>query len=106
MFTNGVFGTPTVWMSTTNGISSSDTFIFTAGTHAHMNWAFTSSGIYELDMRASAFINDELGGLVPVTSDLVTYRFGVEVAPEPASMLALASGLVGFIGVGLKRRRK
>ncbi len=50
---NGAFGTPTVRMSTADGISSSDRILLSAGGHAHYNLGFTAPGLYEVTFTAS-----------------------------------------------------
>ncbi len=86
----------TVWMATSNGVDASDKFIFPSGSHVHQNWAFTQSGVYQLGVKASAFLpNGDL-----LSSEVATYT--VNVVPEPASMVALGLGAVALI----RRRRK
>lgn len=86
----------TVWMATSNGVDSSDKFIFPSGGHVHQNWAFTQSGVYQLGIKASAVLAN--GNVIE--SDVETYT--VNVVPEPASMVALGLGAVALI----RRRRK
>lgn len=77
MYQTGSFGTPTVWMSTAQGgITTSDATFLPAGGHAHYNWAFSQPGIYEVDVRASAFLGANQTN--PVSSAVTTYFFGVE----------------------------
>ncbi len=46
LFTVNSGGSPTVMMSTHDGIDSADTTTFTPGGHLHANWAFTQPGRY------------------------------------------------------------
>uniref|UniRef100_UPI0014221EE2 choice-of-anchor M domain-containing protein n=1 Tax=Thalassoroseus pseudoceratinae TaxID=2713176 RepID=UPI0014221EE2 len=48
---------PTVWIATSDGVSDEDTFYLQAGSHDHLNWAFTQPGIYEIDVFASGFLD-------------------------------------------------
>jgi hypothetical protein len=50
-----------------------------------------------MDVRAMAYKDGQL-----LTSDVVTFNFGVEAVPEPATLSALAVGL----GALLRRRGK
>lgn len=86
----------TVWMATADGVDASDKFIFPSGGHVHQNWAFTASGVYQLGVKASAYLADGTF----VESHTETYT--VNVVPEPASMVALGLGAVALI----RRRRK
>ncbi len=77
MYQTGALGAPTVWMSTfQGGITSSDAIFVQAGGHIHYNWAFTAPGIYEVDVRSSAFLGPNQ--TQPVASAVTTYYFGVE----------------------------
>lgn len=79
VFQTDAFGNPIVWMSTAdNGITDDDSLFISVGSHAHYNWTFTGVGLYEIDVEASAFLDDGLGGLTPTSSGVVTYYFGVE----------------------------
>lgn len=45
---------PVVFVSTTEGgITDDDVFYISAGSHTHLNWGFTKSGLYEIDFRIS-----------------------------------------------------
>ncbi|MCW5938959.1 MAG: choice-of-anchor M domain-containing protein [Fimbriimonadaceae bacterium] len=97
VWTTGDLGDPTVWMATSDGILGDDKIFDLEGGHAHYNWAFTASGIYEMDVRAMAFKDGHL-----LTSDVVTFNFGVEAVPEPAVLVATGVAL----GALLRRRWK
>jgi hypothetical protein len=91
------FGAPTVRMASSDGITSADVLPVPVGGHAHYNFAFTGTGIWEVDLFAQGSIGGNL-----VTSDVQTYYFGVEAVPEPATMSVLA---VAGLAAMLKRRR-
>jgi hypothetical protein len=98
IYSTDSFGSPTVRMSTFDGISAADVLPVPVGGHAHYNYAFTGTGIWEVDLFAQGFINGQA-----VTSDVQTYYFGVEAVPEPATMTVLAAaGLAAF----LRKQRK
>lgn len=90
-------GGPVVWMATNDGIQDSDKFFTVDGSHQHLNFAFTATGVYELDFRASAIVNGQRS-----YSEVSTYKFGVEAVPEPATLVAVGTGLAAL----LRRRRK
>jgi surface-anchored protein len=75
LFTVDAFGSPVVWMASSDGISVGDSFWIQEGGHAHANWSFTATGIYEIDLKASAFLDD--GNLTPIESGAETFTFGV-----------------------------
>jgi surface-anchored protein len=77
VFTNNQ-GSLTVWMATEGGVSSSDAFFLTPGDHKHVQWAFTKAGSYTVQLKASAFLDDGMGGLTPTDSGTITFHFGVE----------------------------
>jgi surface-anchored protein len=97
VWTTDGLGDPTDWMATFDGVSARDKLFNLEGGHAHYNWGFTATGIYEMDVRAMAYKDGQL-----LTSDVVTFNFGVEAVPEPATLSALAVGL----GALLRRRGK
>ena len=85
MYQNDIAGPKVFWDSIdgandteglTHGNNVSDTFWIRTNTHAHMNWAFTHAGRYELDVRARAFVNSPTG-LVEVVSPTNTLFFDV-----------------------------
>lgn len=101
------FGNPTAFMSSADGISAADSLPVPIGSHAHYNYGFTQAGFYEVTLQATGTLTS--GGTI--TSDPTTYYFGVEttspsaVAPEPGTLALAATGLLGFTGMVVKRRR-
>jgi surface-anchored protein len=65
--------TPKLFMATSDGIDASDVYEVAAGSHAHMNFAFTKIGFYEVTFVASGIDAD--GNTTD--SGLVTYYFQV-----------------------------
>jgi surface-anchored protein len=75
MWQTDTFGAVTVWFATSDGIGTSDVFFSLPGSHVHYNFGFTMPGTYEVDLRASAYLqypND------PTFSAVTTYTFCVD----------------------------
>ena len=92
----GVFGSPTVFMNSGDGITAADSILLTAGGHRHVNWAFSTPGIYKVDFVAAGTLVD---GNVFTTSGPITYTFAVASVPEPGSASLLALGGFGLLFV-------
>jgi surface-anchored protein len=92
-------GSTTVWMASSDGISSSDATWLIEGGHSHFNWGFTRRGYYQIDFLYSGYLNN--GQMTYVESAPLTYHFGVEylpdAIPEPGSIALLAAGLLGLV---------
>ena len=88
---------PSALFSTTDGIGANDYIMTPVGGDNHFNWAFTQSGLYDLQIQASAYLADG----TQVFSDVTTYHFGVESVPEPASLTCL-----GILAATAARRAK
>ncbi len=86
------FGTPTVAMSSHDGISANDWVEVIAGSHAHLNWAFSAPGRYTVEFTASGTLSD--GGQF-IESPSTAYSF--EVIPEPSSIALLCLGALGVM---------
>lgn len=79
-------GVPNVWMDTADGIATDGTedgYFIGAGGHAHMNWGFTATGIYDLTFQGRTTLANNQQSV----SDLFTMRFGIGVVPEPSGFL-------------------
>ncbi len=101
LYTTDGFGTPTVQMNSSNGLSSVDSVILAAGGHEHYNWAFTAPGTYELRFTASGTLAP---GSVFTQSAEALYTF---VIPEPGAatgLLALAT--LGAAAWSRKKRKR
>lgn len=87
------FGTPTVSMASSDGITAGDSWSQAADDHTHHNWAFTEAGTYNLTFDVSG--THAVDG---AASGTATFTF---VVPEPSSagLLLLGSALL------LRRRR-
>ncbi len=84
-----------LWASS-NGITGADTFALAPGVHSHFNVAFSTPGLYEVEVTIS-------GTHVDDGFQTATHTFGFNVVPEPSTalMLALGAGLIA-----LRRRRR
>lgn len=99
LWNTGIFGAPSVFLDTADGIGADDVFNYALNTHAHYNWGFTQPGIYELTFKVVG--NNVTDGLKEATA---TYTFAVGAVPEPSSAaLILAGG--GLLLAGYRRRR-
>ena len=74
-FTADAFGSPVVWMASSDGITEGDSFWILEESRRHLNWAFTATGVHGIDLKVSAFLND--GAMTPVESGVETFTFGV-----------------------------
>lgn len=81
-FTTGVFGQPSVWLDTSDGLSG-DQLSLPLGSHTHMSWGFTMPGRYSLTLEAIRD-DDEV-----MSSATIDFAVGVDAGPE-----ALKSGHV------------
>lgn len=52
---SGNFNSPSIWASTSNG-QPVNSYIFAASGHNHVNWTFGATGIYRIEISASAFL--------------------------------------------------
>ena len=57
MYQTVIGNPPKVWMATSNGITSDDNFWLNPGQHIHLNTAFSKSGVYEVDVAISGFLD-------------------------------------------------
>ena len=68
------FGNPIVYFNTKDGISSNDVATVQSGGDAHLNWAFSQPGDYEVTLEVSGTL---LATNKTVSSGPVTYTFSV-----------------------------
>ncbi|QDS91740.1 Calx-beta domain protein [Roseimaritima multifibrata] len=80
---------PNAWIATSDGITDQDGVFIQAGSHNHLNWAFTKPGIYEVDVFASAFLDRNANGTFDegvdryTESGIVTYYFSIDPSEGP-----------------------
>jgi surface-anchored protein len=96
------FGTPHVRMNSAGGITPEDRVELLAGTHMHVNWAFTMPGDYQVSFQASGILADGLN--TPVQSELVAYNFSV--IPEPGTWALFLIGGALALGYGWRRKTR
>jgi len=97
LWQTGSGGAPTVWMATSDGITTQDAYFTTEGSHSHMNWGFTQLGIYRITFRASAFLAAN-SSLVESDAHAITFAIGT-LATWRASHFAGLDLLDANVGV-------
>lgn len=80
-------------------VNGNNSIVLAAGVHDHVNWAFTETGEWQIQLQASG-MHSGLG----VLTDIQTFHFSV--IPEPSSLTALAglSTLLWLVGRQQSRR--
>ncbi len=88
-----VLGTPAVFMADSDGIDVNDAVSLVLGVsdHQHFNLAFTAAGTYAITFEVSAVD----AATQERVSDEATFSF--HVVPEPATVVLLAWGVIGFV---------
>ncbi len=82
---------PTVWVASSNGLTSQDSLFVLAQSHVHFNWGFTARGIYGIDIVAWAYLGP--GKTNPTSSAMYTFYFGVEAGlPGDANLDSIVDG--------------
>lgn len=93
LYTEDDFGAPSLWFDS-GDLTNHGTYVMTVGQHAHVHWAFTEEGIYDLTLAVSGTkVPAEGGGAVsslPATLQL-------QVVPEPGVVSLLSVGLAGLL---------
>lgn len=103
VYETGMFGAPTVFMNSGDGINVGDSIALTAGGHRHVNWSFTAPGVYQIDFEGAGTLAD---GNVFTSSGNVTYTFEVAAVPEPGTASFLALGSLALIAVARRSKSK
>lgn len=79
-FTTGVFGQPSIWLDSSNGLDG-DQLALPAGSHTHMSWGFTAPGRYRLTIEAIP--DADMRGSSPAEA---TIEFAVGTDPGPNAL--------------------
>lgn len=66
IWSNQTGGATTVWIASADGITDQDSYFFSSG-HSHTNLGFSAPGVYQVDLRAKAFVRSG-GSHSPVES--------------------------------------
>jgi surface-anchored protein len=64
LYTLDAFGQPVVHINTADGYDESDIFVLQAGSHQHVNWAFSAPGTYRVGLRARGTLVEGGGEVV------------------------------------------
>ena len=86
VYETDAFNTPSVLFNSGDGITTADSKVFSAGTHTHVNWAFSLPGLYKVTFQVTAKIGTK------TKTGTATYRFQVQseadtLAPTVATLL-------------------
>ncbi len=92
LYQTDMFGSPTVFMNSRDGITAADSYTLGAGSHSHFNWAFSEMGTYTLSFEASGTL---VAGNQFTSSGPVDYTF--QVVPEPGSLVLFVLGGLGLL---------
>ena len=92
LYTVDLFGTPTAFMSTKDGISAADSVSQAAGKHEHYNWAFSKQGRYDLTLDVTG--THAVDGPQAATATF-SFNAGPLAHPVPESS-STASTRLGF----------
>ncbi|MEM6885814.1 MAG: choice-of-anchor M domain-containing protein [Verrucomicrobiota bacterium] len=68
-FQYDLFGSPIIWMASSDGIDSTDVFYLDENGHAHTNFGFSELGIYRVGLQASAILDSD-GSTVTASEQL------------------------------------
>ncbi|MEM6885337.1 MAG: TIGR03769 domain-containing protein, partial [Verrucomicrobiota bacterium] len=74
-FQYDLFGSPIIWMASSDGIDSTDVFYLDENGHAHTNFGFSELGIYRVGLQASAILDSD-GSTVTSNIEHVTFAVG------------------------------
>jgi hypothetical protein len=90
--------TPTVFMSTANGVGGEDFFDAPVGGHEHFNLTFSEQGLYNVGFTVTGIYNGV------TLSDTANFTF-IAGVPEPSSMVLLGCAGSGLFAGWVRRRR-
>lgn len=65
------------WIATYDGVDATDRFYLRENTHTHMNWGFSSLGVYRIAFRPSAIL-DSTGETVVGTPQYISFAVGTK----------------------------
>lgn len=99
----GMFGSPTLFMNSGDGITAADSIVLAAGGHRHVNWTFSTPGTYEVNFEAAGTLVD---GNVFTASGPITYTFSVAAVPEPSALSLLVLGGTGLLSFARRTKSR
>jgi len=101
------FGGAEFFMTTADGITSSDDFPALLGSHDHLNWGFTDPGLYEITIEGyGTHGTDGFKSDSALFSFLVGEFQPVSAVPEPTSLALFGIGSLCAVAIGRRHRTK
>ena len=91
---------PRVWFATADGITEADKLWILEGSHQHFTFAFTESGVYEVDVIVSGFVDANGNGVYDENIDAYTESgvktlvFGIDLPGGPTDYV-IPAGMEG-----------
>ncbi|WP_165984961.1 anchored repeat ABC transporter, substrate-binding protein [Streptomyces sp. YIM 98790] len=90
MYLTDTFGTPQVFVDSSDGFDGTDTTTLPPEAHTHLNWAFTEPGTYRLELTGQTEMLD--GRTEPIDGGTLTFTVGPSAAQGTEGRTVLDSG--------------
>jgi surface-anchored protein len=90
VFAVGGFGTPEKFLDSRDGITEADVLPLSAGSHSHLNWAFTEPGLYRIRLEGRA----TLAATGAVMTTVADFQFEVVGASPTLTWVRSGNGVI------------